>query len=214
MKSLQLAEKVKTLRLGKAWSQAQLSEISSLSIRTIQRVELDGRCSQETLLALASAFEVDIVEFTSLIKKSIQNYTYYFFGWKFSAPWLKSVTAAVLGAILITPAVYFAGSSILKYGFGISFFFDPLEYFYSTKEILFWFNIFSPLVFLFGLTTSILINLFVMLSVKIWKENSSIHSDISFSPKFANIFISGISFISLAMMFAYVIGENFTLRVH
>jgi hypothetical protein len=53
-----------------------------------------------------------------------------------------------------------------------------------------------------------------MLSVKIWKENNSIHSDISFSPKFANIVISGISFISLAMMFAYVIGENFTLRVH
>ena len=56
MKSLLLAEKIKALRLERAWSQAKLSEISSLSIRTIQRIELDGRCSQETLLAIASAF--------------------------------------------------------------------------------------------------------------------------------------------------------------
>jgi transcriptional regulator with XRE-family HTH domain len=69
MKSLLLAEKIKSLRLEKAWSQAQLSEIASLNIRTIQRVELDGRCSKETLLALASAFEIDVKELTSLFER-------------------------------------------------------------------------------------------------------------------------------------------------
>lgn len=212
MKSLFLAEKIKLLRLEKAWSQAQLSEIASLSIRTIQRVELDGRCSQETLLALASAFEIDVSELTSLIKESLESYAFYIFGWKFSAEWLKHTTAAIISLILIFPAVYFITAAILKYILGFPYLFDPLLIFYSSKEILLWFNIISPAVFLFGLTFSILINLFVMISVKIWKENNTIYSDISFTPKLENLLVSGISFISLALLFAYAVGENFTLR--
>jgi len=212
MKSLLLAEKVKALRLEKAWSQAQLSEIASLSIRTIQRIELDGRCSQESLLALASAFEIDVSEFTSLLKESLERYSFYFFGLKFSAVWLKPNLAVVLSLILIFPAVYFIVAAILKYIFGFPYLFDPLLIFYSSKEILWWFNIISPAVFLFGLGFSIILNLFVMLSIKIRKENSNIKSDIVFTPKPANLFLFGVSFLSLAMLFAYAIGENFTLR--
>ncbi len=212
MKSLLLAEKVKALRTEKAWSQAQLSEIASLSIRTIQRVELDGRCSQETLLSLASSFEIDVTEFTSLIKESLEKYSFYIFGWKFSAEWLKPGVASVLSAFLIFPTVYFICASLLKYGLGISIFFDPLEIFYTSKEILWWYNIISPFVFLGGLSASIILNLFVMFSIKIWKENSNVRSDISFSPKLANLFVFGVSFLFLAMLFAYAIGENFTLR--
>lgn len=212
MKSLFLAEKIKALRLERAWSQAQLSEISSLSIRTIQRIELDGRCSQETLLAIASAFEIDVTEFTSLLKESLEKYSFYIFGWKFSAEWLKPGTAAIVSLLLIFPAVYFIGAAILKYIFSFSYLFDPLLIFYSSKEILWWFNIISPAVFLFGLGFSIILNLFVMLSIKIWKENSNIKSDIVFTPKPANLFLFGVSFLSLAMLFAYAIGENFTLR--
>ena len=212
MKSLLLAEKIKALRLKRAWSQAQLSEISSLSIRTIQRIELDGRCSQETLLSLASAFEVDVTEFTSLLKESLEKYSFYIFAWKFSAEWMKPGTAAIISLLLIFPAVYFIGAAILKYIFSFSYLFDPLLIFYSSKEILWWFNIISPVVFLFSLTFSIMLNLFVMLSLKIWKENSTIHSDISFKPKIVNLLVSGISFIFLAILFAYAVGENFTLR--
>lgn len=212
MKSLLLAEKVKALRMEKAWSQAQLSEITSLSIRTIQRVELDGRCSQETLLALASAFEIDVTQFTSLIKESSKKYSFYIFGLKFSAGRLKPEIASVITAVLIFPAVYFICAALFKYGLGISFFFDPLEVFYSSKEILWWFNIISPVVFLFGLGLSVIINLFVMLSLRIWKENNTIHSDISFTPKTANIFVTTVSIISLTMLLVYAIGENFTVR--
>jgi transcriptional regulator with XRE-family HTH domain len=212
MKSLLLAEKIKALRLERAWSQAQLSEISSLSIRTIQRIELDGRCSQETLLAIASAFEVDVTEFTLLLKESIEKYSFYIFGWKFSAEWLKPRTAVIVSLLLISPAVYFMSAAILKYVFNIPFFFDPLLIFYSSQEVLWWFNIISPAVFLFGLIVSIMLNMSVMLSLKIWRENKTIHSDISFKPKLANLIISGISFISLTLLFAYAVGENFTTR--
>jgi transcriptional regulator with XRE-family HTH domain len=212
MKSLLLAEKIKLLRYEKAWSQAQLSEIASLSIRTIQRVELDGRCSQETLLALASAFEIDVTEFTSLLKESLEKYSFYIFGLKFSAEWLKPNIAVIISILLMFPAVYFIAASLLKYGLGISFLFDPLEIFYTSKEVLWWFNIISPAVFLLGLGLPIILNLLVMLSIKIWKENINIRSDISFTPKLLNLVVFGISFMSLAMLFVYTIGENFTLR--
>jgi transcriptional regulator with XRE-family HTH domain len=212
MKSLKLAEKVKALRLEKSWSQAQLSEIASLSIRTIQRVELNGRCSQETMLALASAFDVDVDEFTSLIKESFQNYSFYLFGLKLSSGWLKPRSAFLLSLILIFPAVYFMVSAILKYIFSFSYLFDPLLIFYSSKEILWWFNIVSPLVFLSGLVSSIILNLFVMFSVRIWKENKNIKSDIIFTPKSANLIITAVSLVFLTMLFVYAIGENFTFR--
>lgn len=212
MKSLLLAEKIKALRIQKAWSQAQLSEIASLSIRTIQRIELDGRCSQESLLAIASAFEIDVTEFTSLINESSENYPFYFFGLKFSIAWLKPNTAVILSIILIFPAVYFITTAALKFSFGFTYLFDPLLIFYSKKETLLWFNIISPLVFITGLGSSIILNLFVMLSIRIWKKNSIIKSDIVFTPRLTNLFIAGISFVYLTVLFAYAIGENFTLR--
>lgn len=53
---------VKKLRLQKCWSQEQLAEMADLSIRTIQRVEKGQKPSMETLKALASVFEVNIVQ--------------------------------------------------------------------------------------------------------------------------------------------------------
>lgn len=49
---------IKKLRAERAWSQEQLSSVSGLSLRTVQRIENEGRCSQESKKALASAFEV------------------------------------------------------------------------------------------------------------------------------------------------------------
>ncbi|WP_192459336.1 2TM domain-containing protein [Musicola keenii] len=53
---------IKTLRLARAWSQEQLAELSSLSVRTIQRIENGERASLETLSALAAAFGVNVAE--------------------------------------------------------------------------------------------------------------------------------------------------------
>lgn len=46
-----VAEKVKTYRLKKAWSQEQLAEVASLSVRTVQRTEKGQKPSLETLSA-------------------------------------------------------------------------------------------------------------------------------------------------------------------
>ncbi len=64
--------KVKTLRLNKGWSQEQLSEVSGLSIRTIQRIENENTISMESLKVLAKALDVDTNE---LLIKEKQNPT-------------------------------------------------------------------------------------------------------------------------------------------
>jgi transcriptional regulator with XRE-family HTH domain len=53
---------VRKLRLKKGWSQDHLSQLSGLSIRTIQRIERGQSPSLETLQALAAVFEIDISE--------------------------------------------------------------------------------------------------------------------------------------------------------
>lgn len=52
------AELVKQQRQLRGWTQQHLSEITGISVRTIQRVETQGQGSHETISALASVFEI------------------------------------------------------------------------------------------------------------------------------------------------------------
>lgn len=51
--------KVRALRLGKNWSQEQLSKESGLSLRTIQRIENGSNISMDSLKVLAKALGVE-----------------------------------------------------------------------------------------------------------------------------------------------------------
>ena len=53
------SDKIRSLRLKKNWSQEQLSEMSSLSLRTIQRIENGSNVSQHSLKMLAKALEIN-----------------------------------------------------------------------------------------------------------------------------------------------------------
>ena len=51
--------KVRTLRESRAWSQDQLATASGLSVRTVQRAEVESSASRETRVCLAAAFGID-----------------------------------------------------------------------------------------------------------------------------------------------------------
>ncbi len=214
MSQNRLAKKIKILRTERAWSQAQLAEVASLSIRTVQRVEIDGKCSHESLLAFASAFDIDVKELTVLLDQITSNVKFSFsvLGYNFSFGWLKSITAFWAGIIMVFPAVYFILASILKYNFGISFLFEPLGIFFSSYEMLKVFNLVSPVIFLFGLLGAFIINFLTMFSIRFWKDKSLFQSEISFSPRILNLFVSGLSMASLIIMFTYAVVENFIIR--
>ena len=50
---------VKQLRIDKGWTQQQLADVTSLSLRTVQRVEKLGVASMESVNALCSVFDVE-----------------------------------------------------------------------------------------------------------------------------------------------------------
>lgn len=56
------SEKIKQYRLKNAWSQEQLAQLTSLSVRTIQRIEKGHPPGLETISALASVFNVTVSE--------------------------------------------------------------------------------------------------------------------------------------------------------
>ena len=51
---------LKKMRLERHWSQEQLSEMSGLSVRTIQRIENGENAGLESLKALAAVFETNL----------------------------------------------------------------------------------------------------------------------------------------------------------
>ena len=53
---------IKEMRLDRHWSQDQLSEMSGLSIRTIQRIENGENAGLESLKSLAAVFEINIAD--------------------------------------------------------------------------------------------------------------------------------------------------------
>jgi len=63
--------RLKNLRAENGWSQEQLAEISSISQRTVQRIEKDGNCSSETQMALASALNISPSELLDEYKNEI-----------------------------------------------------------------------------------------------------------------------------------------------
>lgn len=61
-------ETLKSQRDSRAWSQTQLSDVSGLSLRTIQRIEKTGIASQESAKSLAAVYECSITE---LVRKDL-----------------------------------------------------------------------------------------------------------------------------------------------
>mgnify|MGYP003564629669 FL=1 len=62
---------IRFMREKRGWSQEQLATISGISERTVQRVEKDGKCSLESKMALASAFEVSPVDLEDSVQSDL-----------------------------------------------------------------------------------------------------------------------------------------------
>ena len=63
--------KLKLYRAENGWSQEQVAELCGVSLRTIQRAEKEGRCSQESCMAFASAFGVSPAELNDEFNNSV-----------------------------------------------------------------------------------------------------------------------------------------------
>lgn len=58
------AAKIKRWREERHWSQDHLSDLAGIGTRTVQRIENGDAASNESIMALAAAFNVDVVALT------------------------------------------------------------------------------------------------------------------------------------------------------
>ncbi len=56
--------KIRRWREERCWSQENLAEIAGIGHRTVQRIENGDKASKESVMALAAAFNVDVVALT------------------------------------------------------------------------------------------------------------------------------------------------------
>ena len=54
------ANRIRLERTNRAWSQEHLANVTDLGLRTVQRIESGGTASNESISAIASAFEVPV----------------------------------------------------------------------------------------------------------------------------------------------------------
>jgi len=58
------AEKIRRWREERFWSQEHLADLAGLGLRTVQRIENGDPASRESVMALAAAFNVDVIALT------------------------------------------------------------------------------------------------------------------------------------------------------
>ena len=115
-------------------------------------------------------------------------------------------------AFLFAP-LYFVTASLLKYGLGIGFLFDPLDKaLMSDPENLRVFNLVSPLVFLGGLGVALLLNAHAVLRLSLSREDGSIVGTARLEARFWNIAMTAVSLLLLVTLVGYFFAENFVYR--
>ena len=119
---------------------------------------------------------------------------------------------AVVDFVLLLAPLYFVSASLLKYGLGIGFLFNPLEAILSVPGRRAVFNVVSPFVFLGGLCLALALNTYAVTRLSIRREEGTIVSTVRLKLRLSNIAVAIISLLMLATLLGYVFLENFTHR--
>ncbi len=119
---------------------------------------------------------------------------------------------AFIGFVLLLAPLYFVSASLLKYGLGVGFLFDPLEAFLSVAGRRVVFNVVSPFMFLGGLSLALVMNTYAVARLNVRREEGTIVSTVRLKPRLSNIAVAVMSILLLATLVGYVFLENFTYR--
>ena len=123
---------------------------------------------------------------------------------------MKNRRSAVVGFVLLLAPLYFVSASLLKYGLGVGFLFDPLEAVLSVAERREVFNLVSPIVFLGGLCLALALNVYAVMRFDIGREDGAIVSTVRVTPGLWNIAVAVVSVLLLVTLVGYMFLENFT----
>src|SRR5215203_995816 len=117
---------------------------------------------------------------------------------------------AVVGCVLLLAPLYFVSASLLKYGLGIGFLFDPLETLvFSVAGRRMVFNVVSPFVFLGGLSLALALNIYAVTRLNVSREDGTIVSTVRIKLGLWNIAVVALSALLLVTLVEYAFLENF-----
>ena len=117
--------------------------------------------------------------------------------------------AAMLGLILAAPAALFLLANILNDGLGIGFLYAPIDALISEPHRQQIFNLVSPVVFLGGIATALLLNFLAIAQLDLRWEQKRLVSTMTIEPRTLNVALM------LATFVAYAFVENFGIvRTH
>jgi hypothetical protein len=119
---------------------------------------------------------------------------------------------AVVGSVLLLAPLYFVSASLLEYGLGIGFLFDPMETFLSAPGRRDVFNVVSPIVFLGGLSLALALNIYAVARLNVSWEDGTIVSTVRIKLGLWNIAVAAVSVLLLVTLVGYTFLENFTYR--
>jgi hypothetical protein len=119
---------------------------------------------------------------------------------------------AVVGLVLVLAPLYFVSASLLKYGLGIGFLFDPLKAFLSDSGRWVECNVVSPFVFFGGLGLALALNTYAVARLNVSREDGTFVSTVTLKLSLSNILVAAVSILLLATLLGYVFLENFTHR--
>ena len=123
---------------------------------------------------------------------------------------MQNRRSAAIGFVLLLAPLYFVSASLLKYGLGVGFLFDPLEAALSVAGRREAFNLVSPVVFLGGLGLALALNVHAVARFHVSREDGTIVNTVRVTPHLWNIAVAVASILLLATLLGYVFLENFT----
>lgn len=200
-------KKVKQLRKQRAWSQSHLAEASGLSTRTVQRLERTGNCSDETLLCIAAAFDIDVEQLTSESQETpVSNDVQFDYLWFKFTPKLSFK----VGLFLIIPGVLFVLSNVLKYEMNLPWLYDSLVSIGEWSGLNFLSGVFTSPFFLLGsLSIALILGVFSQLQVKGNRTGKDFTIlGIQFSFHFPNSLLLLASVAAISILIGYATVEN------
>lgn len=125
---------------------------------------------------------------------------------------VRDYKLAGAGFVLLLAPLYFVSASLLKYGLGVGFLFDPLEFFLSEPGRRYVFNLISPVVFLGGLVLALALNGYSIVRLGVGREDGAVVGTMRLEMKPANVVVAVVSLLLLGTLVGYVFVENFADR--
>jgi hypothetical protein len=111
---------------------------------------------------------------------------------------------AWVGSVLLVAPFYFVAAAVLKYGFGVGLFFDPVADFFADPQRLRFLNVvLTPVLFFGGSLLALALNLYALLSRR---------SENGLRRRWSNFIVVLMSFSLLLVMTTYGYLENFARR--